>query len=127
MFTQIEGLVVDEDITFGDLKGVLIDFLEDFFNEKMEVRFRPSYFPFTEPSAEVDIKFGKEGWLEILGCGMVHPNVLNGCNIDTKKFREIFLCLCCSHLIHWDEPFHILKFLTIPLYQILYLLLLRAL
>ena len=87
MFTQIEGLVVDEDVTFGDLKGVLIDFLEDFFNEKMEVRFRPSYFPFTEPSAEVDIKFGKQGWLEVLGCGMVHPNVLNGCNIDTKKFR----------------------------------------
>ena len=86
MFTQIEGLVVDEDVTFGDLKGVLIDFLEDFFNEKMEVRFRPSYFPFTEPSAEVDIKFGNQGWLEILGCGMVHPNVLNGCNIDTKKF-----------------------------------------
>jgi phenylalanyl-tRNA synthetase alpha chain len=87
MFTQIEGLVVDEDVTFGDLKGVLIDFLEDFFNEKMDVRFRPSYFPFTEPSAEVDIKFGKQGWLEILGCGMVHPNVLKGCNIDTKKFR----------------------------------------
>tara|TARA_Y100001970_G_scaffold161946_1_gene197991 strand:+ start:764 stop:1747 length:984 start_codon:yes stop_codon:yes gene_type:complete len=87
MFTQIEGLVVDEDVTFGELKGVLIDFLEDFFNEKMEVRFRPSYFPFTEPSAEVDIKFGKQGWLEILGCGMVHPNVLKGCNIDTSKFR----------------------------------------
>ena len=87
MFTQIEGLVVDEDVTFGDLKGVLVDFLEDFFNEKMEVRFRPSYFPFTEPSAEVDIKFGKKGWLEILGCGMVHPNVLNDCNIDTKKFN----------------------------------------
>ena len=87
MFTQIEGLVVDEDVTFGDLKGVLIDFLEDFFNEKMEVRFRPSYFPFTEPSAEVDIKFGNQGWLEILGCGMVHPNVLKGCNIDTSKFR----------------------------------------
>ena len=87
MFTQIEGLVVDEDVTFGDLKGVLIDFLENFFNEKMEVRFRPSYFPFTEPSAEVDIKFGNQGWLEILGCGMVHPNVLNGCNIDINKFR----------------------------------------
>ena len=87
MFTQIEGLVVDEGITFGDLKGTLIDFIEDFFNEKMDVRFRPSYFPFTEPSAEVDIKFGSKGWLEILGCGMVHPNVLNGCDIDTKKFR----------------------------------------
>jgi phenylalanyl-tRNA synthetase alpha chain len=87
MFTQIEGLVVDEGVTFGDLKGVLVDFLEDFFNVGMEVRFRPSYFPFTEPSAEVDIKFGNHGWLEILGCGMVHPNVLKGCNIDTKKFR----------------------------------------
>ena len=71
MFTQIEGLVVDEGVTFGDLKGILIDFIEDFFNEKMDVRFRPSYFPFTEPSAEVDIKFGSKGWLEILGCGMV--------------------------------------------------------
>ena len=87
MFTQIEGLVIDEEVTFGDLKGVLIDFLESFFNEKMEIRFRPSYFPFTEPSAEVDIKFGNQGWLEVLGCGMVHPNVLNGCNIDIKKFR----------------------------------------
>jgi phenylalanyl-tRNA synthetase alpha chain len=87
MFTQIEGLVVDEGVTFGDLKGILIDFIEDFFNEKMDVRFRPSYFPFTEPSAEVDIKFGSKGWLEILGCGMVHPNVLNRCNIDTKQFR----------------------------------------
>ena len=87
MFTQIEGLVIDEDVTFGDLKGIIIDFLENFFNEKMEVRFRPSYFPFTEPSAEVDIKFGNQGWLEILGCGMVHPNVLKGCNVDTKKYR----------------------------------------
>jgi len=87
MFTQIEGLVVDEGVTFGDLKGILIDFIDDFFNEKMDVRFRPSYFPFTEPSAEVDIRFGSKGWLEILGCGMVHPNVLNGCDIDTKKFR----------------------------------------
>jgi phenylalanyl-tRNA synthetase alpha chain len=87
MFTQIEGLVVDEDVNFGDLKGIIIDFLENFFNERMDVRFRPSYFPFTEPSAEVDIKFGNRGWLEILGCGMVHPNVLQGCNIDTKKYR----------------------------------------
>ena len=87
MFTQIEGLAVDEGVTFGDLKGIHIDFTEDFFNEKMDVRFRPSYFPFTEPSAEVDIKFGSKGWLEILGCGMVHPNVLKGCDIDTKKFR----------------------------------------
>ena len=87
MFTQIEGLVVDENITFGDLKGVIIDFLDNFFNEKMQIRFRPSYFPFTEPSAEVDIRFGNRGWLEILGCGMVHPNVLKGCNIDVDKYR----------------------------------------
>ena len=87
MFTQIEGLVVDQDVTFGDLKGIIINFLEYFFDEKMEVRFRPSYFPFTEPSAEVDIKFGNNDWLEVLGCGMVHPNVLKGCNIDTKKYR----------------------------------------
>ena len=87
MFTQIEGLVVDEDVSFGDLKGIIINFLEYFFNEKMEVRFRPSYFPFTEPSAEVDIKFGDNGWLEVLGCGMVHPNVLKGCNIDMQKYR----------------------------------------
>ena len=87
MFTQIEGLAVDEDINFGDLKGIIINFLENFFNAKMDVRFRPSYFPFTEPSAEVDIKFGNKGWLEVLGCGMVHPNVLKGCDIDTKKFR----------------------------------------
>jgi phenylalanyl-tRNA synthetase alpha chain len=80
-------LVVDEDVNFGDLKGIIINFLEYFFNEKMEVRFRPSYFPFTEPSAEVDIKFGTNGWLEVLGCGMVHPNVLKGCNIDTQKYR----------------------------------------
>jgi len=87
MFTQIEGLVVDEHVSFGDLKGIIINFLEYFFNEKMEVRFRPSYFPFTEPSAEVDIKFGANGWLEVLGCGMVHPNVLKGCNIDTQQYR----------------------------------------
>ncbi|MDA9332418.1 phenylalanine--tRNA ligase subunit alpha [Gammaproteobacteria bacterium] len=87
MFTQIEGLVVDVDLNFGDLKGTIIDFLENFFNERMDVRFRPSYFPFTEPSAEVDIKFGNRGWLEILGCGMVHPNVLQGCNIDTNTYR----------------------------------------
>jgi phenylalanyl-tRNA synthetase alpha chain len=87
MFTQIEGLVVDQDVTFGDLKGIIINFLEYFFDETMEVRFRPSYFPFTEPSAEVDIKFGNNGWLEVLGCGMVHPNVLKGCNINTKKYR----------------------------------------
>jgi phenylalanyl-tRNA synthetase alpha chain len=86
MFTQVEGLAVDVDISFADLKGILIDFLEFFFNKKMDVRFRPSYFPFTEPSAEVDIKFDSD-WLEVLGCGMVHPNVLKNCNIDHNKFQ----------------------------------------
>ncbi|MEC7876093.1 MAG: phenylalanine--tRNA ligase subunit alpha, partial [Pseudomonadota bacterium] len=75
MFHQVEGLVVDELVTFSELKGLLINFLEIFFEKELKTRFRPSYFPFTEPSAEVDIE-GKHGWLEILGCGMVHPNVL---------------------------------------------------
>ena len=86
MFTQAEGLVVDQNASFGKLKGTLINFLNHFFDQEMEVRFRPSYFPFTEPSAEVDIRFGKKGWLEVLGCGMVHPNVLTGCGVDPNKF-----------------------------------------
>tara|TARA_Y100000590_G_C15690897_1_gene1003374 strand:+ start:966 stop:1940 length:975 start_codon:yes stop_codon:yes gene_type:complete len=86
MFTQIEGLAVDKDISFVDLKGIIIDFLQYFFDRKMDVRFRPSYFPFTEPSAEVDIKFGTSGWLEVLGCGMVHPNVLSTCQINPKLY-----------------------------------------
>ena len=86
MFTQAEGLVVDQDASFGKLKGTLINFLNHFFDQEMEVRFRPSYFPFTEPSAEVDIRFGKKGWLEVLGCGMVHPNVLTGCGVDPNQF-----------------------------------------
>ena len=86
MFTQAEGLVVDENTSFGKLKGTLINFLNHFFDQEMEVRFRPSYFPFTEPSAEVDIRFGKKGWLEVLGCGMVHPNVLIGCGVDPNQF-----------------------------------------
>jgi phenylalanyl-tRNA synthetase alpha chain len=86
MFTQAEGLVVDQNASFGKLKGTLINFLNHFFDQEMEVRFRPSYFPFTEPSAEVDIRFGKKGWLEVLGCGMVHPNVLTGCGVDPNQF-----------------------------------------
>ena len=85
MFHQIEGLVVEEDASFALLKGLLNDFLEDFFGEKVELRFRPSYFPFTEPSAEADIRW-KKNWLEVLGCGMVHPNVLEGVGVDTKKY-----------------------------------------
>ena len=85
MFHQIEGLVVEEGASFSQLKGLLNDFLEDFFGEKVELRFRPSYFPFTEPSAEADIRWNKN-WLEVLGCGMVHPNVLKGVGVDTKKY-----------------------------------------
>lgn len=86
MFHQVEGLMVDENVTFTELKGILHDFLEHFFEESLQVRFRPSYFPFTEPSAEVDV-MGKNGkWLEVLGCGMVHPNVLKAVNIDSEKY-----------------------------------------
>ena len=85
MFHQIEGLVVEEDASFAQLKGLLNDFLEDFFGEKVELRFRPSYFPFTEPSAEVDIRW-KKNWLEVLGCGLVHPNVLEAVGVDTKNY-----------------------------------------
>ena len=85
MFHQIEGLLIDEKVNFGNLKHELIDFLNYFFGKKLKVRFRPSYFPFTEPSAEVDI-MDKKGWLEIMGCGMVHPNVLREAGVDPKKY-----------------------------------------
>nr|WP_297347646.1 phenylalanine--tRNA ligase subunit alpha [uncultured Glaciecola sp.] len=86
MFHQVEGLMVDKKVSFAELKGVLHDFLNHFFEEEMTVRFRPSYFPFTEPSAEVDV-MGKDGkWLEVLGCGMVHPNVLKAVNIDPEQY-----------------------------------------
>lgn len=87
MFHQVEGMLVDENVNFAQLKGILHDFLCNFFEEDLEVRFRPSYFPFTEPSAEVDVK-GKNGkWLEVLGCGMVHPNVLRSVGIDPEILR----------------------------------------
>ncbi|HXD83879.1 MAG TPA: phenylalanine--tRNA ligase subunit alpha [Rudaea sp.] len=90
MFHQIEGLLVDETSSFADLKGTLAEFVRAFFERDFEMRFRPSYFPFTEPSAEVDIRWdrddGGERWLEVLGCGMVHPNVLRGCGIDAEKY-----------------------------------------
>jgi phenylalanyl-tRNA synthetase alpha chain len=91
MFHQIEGLLVGEDVTMADLKGVLHSFINAFFEADLPMRFRPSYFPFTEPSAEVDIAWDKgdgsePGWLEILGCGMVHPNVLKACNVDSEKY-----------------------------------------
>lgn len=97
MFHQIEGLMVDEGTTFADLKGILEDFVCNYFEEKLAIRLRPSYFPFTEPSAEVDVACfecqqggcrlcSNTGWLEILGCGMVHPNVFKAVNIDPEKY-----------------------------------------
>ena len=86
MFHQIELLYVDKNASFTELKGLLHDFLRAFFEEDLQVRFRPSYFPFTEPSAEVDV-MGKNGkWLEVLGCGMVHPNVLRNVGIDPNEY-----------------------------------------
>ena len=92
MFHQVEGLLIDETATMADLKGLLHDFLRAFFaQEDLQIRFRPSYFPFTEPSAEVDIKLpsehGLSGWLEVLGCGMVHPKVLSNAHIDPEKHQ----------------------------------------
>lgn len=87
MFHQLEGLWIDESATFSDLKGVVREFLRRFFElDTLEVRFRPSYFPFTEPSAEIDMTF-KDGWLEIGGCGMVHPQVLRNVNIDPETHQ----------------------------------------
>ncbi len=97
MFHQLEGLAVDENISFSDLKGVLTYFLRAYFETELDVRFRPSFFPFTEPSAEVDISCvfcegsgcrvcKKTGWLEILGCGMVHPEVFRHSGIDSEKY-----------------------------------------
>ncbi|PWG61097.1 phenylalanine--tRNA ligase subunit alpha [Sediminicurvatus halobius] len=97
MFHQVEGLLVDEGITFGDLKAVLDDFVKRFFEQDLAVRFRPSYFPFTEPSAEVDVECmfcagegcrvcGQSGWLEILGCGMVHPAVFEYAGVDAERY-----------------------------------------
>ncbi len=86
MFTQVEGLVVDRGISLANLKAVLHQFVESYFERDAELRFRASYFPFTEPSAEVDILWGEGKWLEILGCGMVHPNVLEAAGIDSEEF-----------------------------------------
>ncbi len=97
MFHQVEGLLVDEGVTFGDLKAVLDDFVKQFFEADLPVRFRPSYFPFTEPSAEVDVACmfchgdgcrvcSNSGWLEVLGCGMVHPAVFEAAGIDAERY-----------------------------------------
>lgn len=98
MFHQIEGFAVDKEISFSHLKGVLLYFARNLFSSQIKLRFRPSFFPFTEPSAEVDISClfcggegcsvcKKSGWLEILGCGMIHPNVLEACGISPEKYQ----------------------------------------
>jgi phenylalanyl-tRNA synthetase alpha chain len=97
MFHQVEGLLIDEHSSFADLKGLIEDFLRVFFERELAVRFRPSYFPFTEPSAEVDIQCvncggqgcrvcSQTGWIEVMGCGMVHPKVFECSGIDTEKY-----------------------------------------
>ncbi len=87
MFTQVEGLAIDRDVSFANLKALLYDFVSKFFERDVELRFRPSYFPFTEPSAEVDVRSESGRWLEILGCGMVHPNVLRNAGVDPAEWR----------------------------------------
>ena len=103
MFHQIEGFAVAQDINFAQLKGVLLSFARQFFSTDVNIRLRPHYFPFTEPSAEADISCflckgvkdenkkcsvcKDKGWIEILGCGMIHPNVLENCQIDSKKYQ----------------------------------------
>jgi phenylalanyl-tRNA synthetase alpha chain len=92
MFHQVEGLLVEKNVSFADLKSTVEEFLRVFFERDLQVRFRPSYFPFTEPSAEVDIEWGREEdgsikWLEVMGCGMVHPKVFEHCNIDAEEYR----------------------------------------
>lgn len=86
MFHQVEGLVIDTNVSFANLKAVLADFVQKFFERSATVRFRPSYFPFTEPSAEVDVLSESGRWLEVLGCGMVHPQVLANAGIDPEKY-----------------------------------------
>ena len=89
MFHQVEGIYVDEHVTFGNLKDLIHQILHNLFGKDVEIRFRPSYFPFTEPSAEVDILSDTGKWLEILGCGVVNPIVLDNCNIDSNKYSGL--------------------------------------
>ena len=89
MFHQVEGIYVDKNVTFANLKHLIHEILHDLFGENVNIRFRPSYFPFTEPSAEVDIQSENGKWLEILGCGIVNPIVLENCNIDSNKYSGL--------------------------------------
>ncbi|TDJ27276.1 MAG: phenylalanine--tRNA ligase subunit alpha [Gammaproteobacteria bacterium] len=109
MFHQVEGLVIDRGIGFADLKGTVTEFIHRFFEKELEVRFRASYFPFTEPSAEVDVRcvhcLGKgcrvcsqKGWLEVMGCGLVHPNVLEMSGIDSEEYSGFAFGFGCDRL-----------------------------
>ena len=89
MFHQLEGIHISEDINFSLLKGLIYELLHELFDGVQDIRFRPSYFPFTEPSAEVDIKDSNGDWLEILGCGIINPIVLENCNIDSSKYSGL--------------------------------------
>ena len=89
MFHQIEGIYVNKNVTFANLKDLINEILNNLFGSSVEIRFRPSYFPFTEPSAEVDIRSNNGKWLEILGCGIVNPVVLENCNIDTDIYSGL--------------------------------------
>ncbi|MDC1470190.1 phenylalanine--tRNA ligase subunit alpha [Gammaproteobacteria bacterium] len=89
MFHQVEGIYVNQEVTFAQLKDLIHKIIYAIFGEEVQIRFRPSYFPFTEPSAEVDILFENGKWLEILGCGIVNPIVLDNCNIDSNKYSGL--------------------------------------
>ena len=89
MFHQVEGIYVDKNVNFANLKDLIHQLLHNLFGNDVEIRFRPSYFPFTEPSAEVDILSDSGKWLEILGCGIVNPIVLENCKIDSKKYSGL--------------------------------------
>jgi len=109
MFHQVEGLVIDRGIGFADLKGTVTEFIHRFFEKELEVRFRASYFPFTEPSAEVDVRCvhclgegcrvcSQKGWLEVMGCGLVHPNVLEMSGIDSEEYSGFAFGFGCDRL-----------------------------
>ena len=109
MFHQVEGLVIDRGIGFADLKGTVTEFVHRFFEKELEVRFRASYFPFTEPSAEVDVRCvhclgegcrvcSQKGWLEVMGCGLVHPNVLEMSGIDSEEYSGFAFGFGCDRL-----------------------------
>ena len=89
MFHQVEGIYVDEHVTFSHLKDLIHKIIYSIFGQEIQIRFRPSYFPFTEPSAEVDILSDSGKWLEVLGCGIVNPIVLENCNIDSNKYSGL--------------------------------------